>query len=257
MRSETMPAAAPTQKLGLPAGIRACLFDLDGVLTPTALVHAKAWKRTFDAYLRERAGRTGEPFEPFDSAADYERYVDGKPRYDGVRSFLASRGIELPEGTPADPPGAETVCGLGNRKDELVVDLLRQGVEPYPGSVRYVRAVRDAGLHRAVVSASVHCREVLEAAGIADLCEVRIDGIVAAERRLKGKPAPDTFLAAAEALGVPPAAAAVFEDALAGVEAGRAGRFGFVVGVDRVGQAEALREHGADVVVSDLAELLR
>jgi beta-phosphoglucomutase family hydrolase len=257
MRSETMPAAAPTEKLGLPAGIRACLFDLDGVLTPTALVHAKAWKRTFDAYLRERAGRTGEPFEPFDSAADYERYVDGKPRYDGVRSFLASRGIELPEGTPADPPGAETVCGLGNRKDELVVDLLRQGVEPYPGSVRYVRAVRDAGLHRAVVSASVHCREVLEAAGIADLCEVRIDGIVAAERRLKGKPAPDTFLAAAEALGVPPAAAAVFEDALAGVEAGRAGRFGFVVGVDRVGQAEALREHGADVVVSDLAELLR
>jgi beta-phosphoglucomutase family hydrolase len=257
MRSETMPAAAPTEKLGLPAGIRACLFDLDGVLTPTALVHAKAWKRTFDAYLRKRAGRTGEPFEPFDSAADYERYVDGKPRYDGVRSFLASRGIELPEGTPADPPGAETVCGLGNRKDELVVDLLRQGVEPYPGSVRYVRAVRDAGLHRAVVSASVHCREVLEAAGIADLCEVRIDGIVAAERRLKGKPAPDTFLAAAEALGVPPAAAAVFEDALAGVEAGRAGRFGFVVGVDRVGQAEALREHGADVVVSDLAELLR
>jgi len=257
MRSETMPAAAPTEKLGLPAGIRACLLDLDGVLTPTALVHAKAWKRTFDAYLRERAGRTGEPFEPFDSAADYERYVDGKPRYDGVRSFLASRGIELPEGTPADPPGAETVCGLGNRKDELVVDLLRQGVEPYPGSVRYVRAVRDAGLHRAVVSASVHCREVLEAAGIADLCEVRIDGIVAAERRLKGKPAPDTFLAAAEALGVPPAAAAVFEDALAGVEAGRAGEFGFVVGVDRVGQAEALREQGADVVVSDLAELLR
>jgi HAD superfamily hydrolase (TIGR01509 family) len=201
--------------------------------------------------------RTGEPFEPFDDHADYERYVDGRPRYDGVRSFLASRGIELPEGTPADPPGAETVCGLGNRKDELAVALMRKGVEPYPGSVRYVRAVRDAGLHRAVVSASVHCREVLEAAGIADLFEVRIDGIVAAERRLKGKPEPDTFLAAAEALGVPAAAATVFEDALAGVEAGRAGGFGFVVGVDRVGQAEALREHGARVVVSDLAELLR
>jgi beta-phosphoglucomutase family hydrolase len=257
MRTETMPAAAATETLGLPAGIRACLFDLDGVLTPTALVHAAAWKQMFDAYLRERAAQTGQPFEPFDAAADYERYVDGKPRYDGVRSFLASRGIELSEGTPADPAGAETVCGLGNRKDELVVDLLRRGVEPYPGSVRYVRAVRDAGLHRAVVSASVHCAEVLEAAGIADLFEVRIDGIVAAERRLRGKPAPDTFLAAAEGLGVPPSAAAVFEDALAGVEAGRAGGFGFVVGVDRVGQAEALREHGADVVVSDLAELLQ
>jgi len=251
-----MPRAAATERLGLPAGIRACLFDLDGVLTPTALIHAAAWKQMFDAYLRERAARTGERFEPFDDH-DYERYVDGKPRYDGVRSFLASRGIELPEGTPTDPPGAETVCGLGNRKDELAVALMRKGVEPYPGSVRYVRAVRDAGLHRAVVSASVHCREVLEAAGIADLFEVRIDGIVAAERRLKGKPEPDTFLAAAEALGVPAVAATVFEDALAGVEAGRAGGFGFVVGVDRVGQADALREHGAGVVVSDLAELLR
>jgi beta-phosphoglucomutase family hydrolase len=243
--------------LGLPAGIRACLFDLDGVLTPTAAVHAAAWKQMFDAYLRELAARAGEPFEPFDAHADYEQYVDGKPRYDGVRSFLASRGIELPEGTPRDPPSAETVCGLGNRKDELVVELLRRGVEPYAGSVRYARAVRDAGLHRAVVSASVHCREVLEAAGIADLFEVRIDGIVAAERKLRGKPAPDTFLAAAEALDVPHASAAVFEDALAGVEAGRAGGFGFVVGVDRVGQAQALREHGANVVVSDLAELLR
>jgi beta-phosphoglucomutase family hydrolase len=252
-----MPGVAVTETFGLPAGIRACLFDLDGVLTPTARVHAAAWKQMLDGYLRERTARTGQPFEPFDAAVDYERYVDGKPRYDGVRSFLASRGIELPEGTPADPAGAETVCGLGNRKDELVVDLLRQGVEPYPGSVRYLHAVRDAGLHRAVVSSSVHCAEVVEAAGIADLFDVRIDGIVAAERRLKGKPAPDTFLAAAEALDVPPAAAAVFEDALAGVEAGRAGGFGFVVGVDRVGQAEALREHGADVVVSDLAELLR
>jgi beta-phosphoglucomutase family hydrolase len=256
MRSDTMPAAADTATLGLPAGIRACLFDLDGVLTPTARIHAAAWKEMFDAYLRERATRGGVPFEPFEQV-DYEKYVDGKPRYDGVRSFLASRGIELPEGTPADPAGAETVCGLGNRKDELAVVLMRQGIEPYPGSVRYVQAVRDAGLHRAVVSASVHCREVVEAAGIADLLEVRIDGIVAAERQLRGKPAPDTFLAAAEALGVPAAAAAVFEDALAGVEAGRAGKFGFVVGVDRVGQADALREHGADIVVSDLGELLR
>jgi beta-phosphoglucomutase family hydrolase len=257
IRTETMPAAAATEGLGLPGGISACLFDLDGVLTPTALVHAAAWKQMFDAYLHERAARTGEPYRPFDAHADYEQYVDGKARDDGVRSFLAARGIELPEGTPADPPSEETVGGLGNRKDELFVAQLQRGVEPYPGSVRYVRAVRDAGLHRAVVSASAHCREVLEAAGIIDLFEVRIDGIVAAERKLRGKPAPDTFLAAAEALGVPPAAAAVFEDALAGVEAGRAGGFGFVVGVDRTGEAEALREHGAEVVVSDLAELLR
>ena len=257
IRTEPMSAAVDTERLGLPAGIRACLFDLDGVLTPTALVHAAAWKQMFDAFLRERAARTGEQFQPFDAHADYEQYVNGRPRYDGVRSFLAARGIELPEGTPTDPPSEETVCGLGNRKDELVGALLRRGVEPYPGSVRYVRAVRGAGLDRAVVSGSAHCREVLEAAGISDLFEVRIDGIVAAERKLKGKPAPDTFLAAAEVLGVPPAAAAVFEDALAGVEAGRAGSFGLVVGVDRTGQADALRKHGADIVVSDLAELLR
>src|SRR5262249_46255905 len=184
----TMPAAAATERVGLPAGIRACLFDLDGVLTPTALIHAAAWKQMFDAYLGERAVRTGGRVRPFDDHADSGRDVDGKPRYDGVRSFLASRGIQLPEGTPADPPGAETVCGLGNRKDELAVALMRKGVEPYPGSVRYVRAVRDAGLHRAVVSASVHCREVLDAAGIADLFEVRIDGIVASERRLRAMP---------------------------------------------------------------------
>src|SRR5262249_5201119 len=196
----TMPGAAATERLGLPAGIRACLFDLDGVLTPTALIHAEAWKQMFDAYLGERALRTRERVEPFAALADSEGYVAGKPRYVGVRSFLASRRIELPEGTPAESPGAETVCGLGNRKDELAVALMRKGVEPYPGSVRYVRAVRDAGLHRAVVSASVHCREVLEAAGIADLFEVRIDGIVAAERRLRGKPEPDTFLAAPAAL---------------------------------------------------------
>jgi beta-phosphoglucomutase family hydrolase len=245
------------QRLGLPSQIRACLFDLDGVLTQTARVHAAAWKEMFDAFLRDRAGRAGEKFVPFDPVADYDTYVDGKPRYDGVRSFLASRAIELPEGDPSDPPSAETVYGLGNRKNELVLAMLkRDGVQVYEGSVRYVRAVRDAGLHRAVVSASANCREVLQAAGIEDLFEVRIDGIVVEEKQLKGKPAPDTFLAAAEELGVKPADAAVFEDALAGVEAGRAGHFGFVVGVDRTGQHEALVQHGADIVVSDLAELL-
>ena len=245
------------QQLGLPSGIRACLFDLDGVLTQTARVHAQAWKEMFDAFLRERSEQSSEPFVPFDPVADYSAYVDGKPRYDGVRSFLASRRIELPEGDPGDPPSAETVCGLGNRKNELVLELLRRdGVQVYEGSVRYVRAVRDAGLHRAVVSASANTREVLEAAGIEDLFEVRIDGIVAAERHLRGKPSPDPFLAAAEELKVPAAEAAVFEDALAGVEAGRAGNFGYVVGVDRVGQREALLEHGADIVVDDLGELL-
>jgi beta-phosphoglucomutase family hydrolase len=250
-----MPDTA--QGLGLPSGIRACLFDLDGVLTQTARVHAQAWREMFDAFLRRRSERTGEPFVPFDPVADYSAYVDGKPRYDGVRSFLASRNIELPEGDPSDPPTAETVCGLGNRKNELVLALLRRdGVQVYEGSVRYLRAVRDAGLHRAVVSASANTREVLKAAGIEDLFEVRIDGIVAAERHLRGKPAPDPFLAAAEELKVPAAEAVVFEDALAGVEAGRAGDFGYVVGVDRVGQRQALLEHGADIVVDDLAELL-
>jgi beta-phosphoglucomutase family hydrolase len=241
----------------LPSRIRACLFDLDGVLTQTARVHAAAWKEMFDAFLRERAARTGEPFVPFDVVADYTKYVDGKPRYDGVRSFLASRGIRLPEGDPSDSPSAETVYGLGNRKNDLVLALLkRDGVQVYEGSVRYVRAARDAGLRRAVVSASANCREVLEAAGIEDLFEVRIDGIVVEQRNLRGKPAPDTFLAAAEELGAQPEEAAVFEDALSGVEAGRAGKFGFVVGVDRAGQREALVEHGSDVVVSDLTELL-
>jgi beta-phosphoglucomutase family hydrolase len=243
--------------LGLPSTIQACLFDLDGVLTQTAKVHAAAWKEMFDSFLRTRAERTGEPFVPFDALKDYDEYVDGKPRYDGVRSFLASRGIALPEGDPSDPPSAETIAGLGNRKNDLVLALIRRdGVEAYDGSVRYVHAVREAGLHRAVVSSSANCREVLAAAGIEDLFEVRIDGLVAEREHLKGKPAPDTFLAGAHALGVRPSQAAVFEDALAGVAAGRAGRFGFVVGVDRVGQAEALREHGADLVVSDLAELL-
>jgi HAD superfamily hydrolase (TIGR01509 family) len=194
---------------------------------------------------------------PFDPGEDYAEYVDGKPRYDGVRSFLASRGIELPEGNAADPPGAETVKGLGNLKNELVLTMIkRNGVEAYEGSVRYVAAARDAGLRRAVVSASANCRDVLRAALIEELFEVVVNGIVAERERLQGKPAPDTFLAAARKLGVEAGEAVVFEDALAGVEAGRAGHFGFVVGVDRVGHAEALRTHGADVVVSDLAELL-
>jgi beta-phosphoglucomutase family hydrolase len=243
--------------LGLPDGIRGCLFDLDGVLTQTAKVHDAAWKQMFDQFLRERADQAGQPFRPFDPVKDYEEYVDGKPRADGTRSFLASRGITLPEGDPDDPPDAPTVNGLGNRKNVLLLEMIRiQGVEPYEGSVRYVRAVRDAGLRRAVVSSSANAHDVLVAAGIDDLFEARIDGIVARREQLRGKPAPDTFLAGAKVLGLTPAEAVVFEDALAGVEAGRAGRFGYVVGVDRVGQAEALKAHGADIVVEDLAELL-
>jgi len=243
--------------LGLPDATRACLFDLDGVLTQTAKVHAAAWKEMFDAYLEQRAGRTGEEFVPFDSGDDYDQYVDGKPRYEGVQSFLESRGIELPRGNPDDPPDAETVTGLGNRKNELVLKLIHEkGVEPYEGSVRYLHAARDAGLRRAVVSSSTNCRDVLRAAGIEDLLEVRMDGVVAEREHIKGKPAPDTYLKAAAMLGSEPAQSAVFEDALAGVESGRAGDFGCVVGVDRVGQADALKEHGADVVVKDLAELL-
>jgi beta-phosphoglucomutase family hydrolase len=244
-------------QLGLPDAVRACLFDLDGVLTQTARVHAAAWKQMFDEFLRQRAARTGEPFVPFDPVADYDEYVDGRPRYEGVRQFLAARHIDLPEGTPGDPPSAETVDGLGNRKNELVLRLIHDdGVEAYEGSIRYVRAVRDAGLRTAVVSSSANTQAVVRAAGIEDLLEVRVDALVAEREHLRGKPEPDTFLAAARALGVGPDAGAVFEDALAGVEAGRAGRFAYVVGVDRAGQAEALRAHGADVVVRDLADLL-
>ncbi len=243
--------------LGLPERVRACLFDLDGVLTRTAKVHAAAWKEMFDAYLKARAERSGEHFVAFDKKADYDTYVDGKTRADGTRSFLQSRHIDLPDGAPDDRAGAETVNGLGNAKNEIVLRRIREdGVESYAGSVRYILAARTAGLHRAVVSSSANCAAVLEAAGIAELFETRIDGVTVAADHLAGKPAPDTFLAAARALGVDPDQAAVFEDALSGVEAGRAGGFGFVVGVDRVGQAEALRRHGADIVVSDLAELL-
>jgi beta-phosphoglucomutase family hydrolase len=243
--------------LALPDRITACLFDLDGVLTQTAKVHARAWKETFDAFLREWAERSGSRFEPFDRPTDYDEFVDGKPRLDGVISFLESRGIDVPMGAPSDPPEAETAHGIGNRKNDRVLELIReQGVEPYAGSVRFAEAARDAGLRRAVVSSSTNCADVLVAAGIDHLFEVRIDGVVAEREGLAGKPAPDTFLAGARALGAEPAAAAVFEDAQAGVQAGRAGDFGWVVGVDRTGQAEALRRRGADVVVQDLDELL-
>jgi beta-phosphoglucomutase family hydrolase len=240
-------------KNGLPDNIRACLFDLDGVITKTAVVHAAAWKEAFDAFLREREGKD---FRPFDAARDYEEYVDGKPRADGVRSFLASRGIELPEGRPDDPPDEPTVQGLGNRKNETLLDKIRtDGVEAYEDTLRYIDGVRAQGMRTAVVSSSANCRDVLRAIGAESLFDVRIDGVVAAERQLPGKPRPDTFLAAARDLGVEPSEAAVFEDALAGMDAGRSGHFGYVVGVDRVGQADALRAHGADRVVEDLSEL--
>jgi beta-phosphoglucomutase family hydrolase len=228
--------------------VKACLFDLDGVLTQTAKVHAKAWKQAFDTLLRERATASGAAFVPFDVIKDYEEYVDGKPREDGVRSFLAARGIT--------PPEAE-LRAIGDRKNARFMDLLHQRpVATYAGSLRYVHAARDAGLKLAVVSSSKNTQEVLRSAGIADLFDACIDGVIAAQRHLAGKPAPDTYLAAAEALSVEPAHAAVFEDALAGVEAGRAGRFGYVVGVDRAGQAAALRQHGAGVVAQDLADLM-
>jgi beta-phosphoglucomutase family hydrolase len=226
----------------------ALLFDLDGVLTNTARVHAAAWKTMFDEFLRKRSEETGEPFTPFDPQDDYLRYVDGKPRYDGVRSFVESRGIE---------PEEELVRALGDRKNELVQKIIReQGVEVYEGSVRFVRAAHDEGLECAVVSSSANTREVLRVTGIENLFQAVVDGVVAKRDGLPGKPAPDTFLAGARALGAEPAESVVFEDALAGVEAGRAGNFGWVVGVDRTGQADALKSHGADIVVPDLSELL-
>jgi beta-phosphoglucomutase family hydrolase len=243
--------------LGLPDGIRACLFDMDGVVTKTAVVHAAAWKEMFDDFLRQWSAKTGTPFVPFDSVHEYDEYVDGKPRMEGTRSFLESRGISLPEGSEDDPPGAPTIWGLSNKKNELVLEVLkRDGVEVYDGSRRYINAVRAAGLRTAIVSSSANTTAVLEAGGVKDLFDVQVDALVAKERGLHGKPAPDTYLEAARMLDVPAAQAAVFEDALAGVAAGHAGKFGCVVGVDRVGQAEALREHGADVVVQDLGELL-
>lgn len=243
--------------LGLPENIRACLFDLDGVLTDTASVHRNAWKKMFDAYLSARAERAGERFVPFDIDADYQTYVDGKKRDDGVRSFLESRGLTLPEGEPEDAPDAETVNGLGNRKNELFGQTLRNdGVEVFEGSQRYLEAVSAAGLSVAVVSSSANTREVLDITGLAKFVKVRVDGVTMREQNIAGKPAPDSFLRAAQLLDTPPAQSAVFEDAIAGVAAGRAGDFGVVIGVDRVGHAEALRRNGADIVVADLAELL-
>jgi beta-phosphoglucomutase family hydrolase len=238
--------------LGLPEGVTACLFDMDGVVTKTAVVHAAAWKQMFDEFLRTQPGQA-----PFDSVKEYDEYVDGKPRLAGTESFLESRHIDLPAGDPSDKPGAHTVWGLSNRKNELVLEVLkRDGVEVYPGSRRYIDAVRGAGLKTAIVSSSANTEAVLAAGGVADLFDVRVDANVAKERGLHGKPAPDTFLEAARMLGVSAADAAVFEDALAGVAAGHAGKFGLVVGVDRAGQADELRKHGADVVVKDLADLL-
>jgi beta-phosphoglucomutase family hydrolase len=243
--------------LGLPDTIRACLFDLDGVLTDTASVHKTAWKAMFDSYLRDRAQRTGDRFVPFDIDSDYLTYVDGKKREDGVRSFLEARGITLPDGDPDDDPAAETVQGLGNRKNEMFHQTLRDdGVKVFEGSRRYLEAVAAADLAVAVVSSSANTREVLEITGLDKFVQHRVDGVTMRDEHIAGKPAPDSFLRAAELLGVEPAQATVFEDALAGVEAGHSGHFGCVVGVDRVGQAEELRRNGADIVVRDLAELL-
>lgn len=243
----------PVTELGLPTGTRACLFDLDGVLTRTAAVHAAAWKQMFDEFLAEAA-----PGQPEFDSCDYDRYVDGKPRLDGTRDFLTARGLDLIPGERSDAPDARTLWGLSNRKNDLVQELIRRhGVEAYPGSVAYLREVRSAGLQAAVVTSSANAVQVLTAVGLESMFDARIDGVVAGETHMAGKPAPDTFLAAADLLGVAPEQAAVFEDALAGVAAGRAGGFGMVIGVDRVGQAAELRAHGADVVVADLSELLR
>lgn len=243
--------------LGLPETVHACLFDLDGVLTDTASVHTKAWTATFDAYLAQRAERTGDPFVPFDPVNDYRQFVDGRKREDGVRSFLASRGIELPEGGRGDPVDAETVYGLGSRKNAAFQQTLRDdGVQVFDGSRRYLEAVAAAGLAMAVVSASANTGEILAVTGLQKYITHRVDGVTLRQEHIPGKPAPDSFLRAAQLLDVAPAAAAVFEDALSGVAAGRAGNFGFVVGVDRIGQADDLLASGADTVVTDLAELL-
>ena len=246
-----------TRRLLLPERITACLFDLDGVITRTAAVHAAAWKQTFDAFLRSHGALSATSARPFDVDRDYAPYVDGRPRADGVRAFLASRGIALPEGAPDDPPAADTVHGVAQRKNALVRALIeRDGVAAYEGSVRFLAATRDSGLECALVTSSENATVVLRAAGLEHAFAATVDGAVARELGLAGKPAPDVFLEAARRLAVPPAHAAVFEDALAGVTAGREGRFGLVVGVDRAAQRDQLLEAGADIVVDDLAELL-
>jgi beta-phosphoglucomutase family hydrolase len=235
----------------------AVLFDLDGVLTSTAEIHASAWKRMFDDYLQQRAEARGDEFAPFEITTDYKLYVDGRPRYEGVQTFLESRGIKLPRGTSASPAGEESVCGLGNTKDQMVQRAIDAGkVRSFPGSIEFAREVRRRGIKTAVVTSSRNCDAVLKAAGIDDLFEVRVDGRTIEDEGLRGKPAPDSFLMAAERLGVRPSRAVVVEDAIAGVQSGRAGGFGLVIGIDRHGEGDALRANGADVVVGDLSELL-
>jgi len=234
----------------------AVLFDMDGVVTDTASIHAACWKTMFDEYLKKWAQRNGQPFRPFDVATDYKLYVDGKPRYQGVIDFLKSRGIVLPEGTPADPSDAETVCGLGNRKNDLVNERFASGVEAYPGSVAFLKSLRPSGIKTAIVTSSQNCQTVLQAAGVGDLFDARVDGNVIAQQHLSGKPAPDSYLKAAEMLGVKPDRAVVIEDAISGIQAGARGRFGLVIGVARKDNVAELKAQGADVVVHDLAELL-
>lgn len=251
------PVVTPDRRMITRERYDAVLFDLDGVLTDTASLHALCWKQMFDAYLRRRANEKGEAFRPFDIASDYRLYVDGKPRFDGVRDFLASRSIQIPEGSPDDPPQAETVCGLGNRKDELLNRIIEErGVEPYEGSVKLVHQLRNLGFKTAVVTSSRNCTTVLRAARLDGLFDAQVDGNTIVEQGLAGKPAPDTFLMAARLLGVEPSRAVVVEDAISGVQAGIAGKFGLVIGVARKGNAEELRHHGAHLAVNDLGELV-
>ena len=235
----------------------AVLLDLDGVITDTASIHAACWKQMFDEYLQKRATQRGEAFRPFDIASDYRLYVDGEPRYDGVRDFLTSRGIKLPEGSPDDPPQIDTVCGLGNRKNQLVNEVIHErGVEPYEGSVELIGQLRHRGFKIAVVTSSENCTTVLKAAKLDHFFDVQVDGNVIHAQHLAGKPAPDTYLMAARLLRVEPMRAVVIEDALSGVEAGSNGNFGLVIGVARKGNADELRRHGAHLVVNDLGQLV-
>ena len=235
----------------------AILFDLDGVITNTASLHAACWKQMFDEYLKKRATQRGEAFRPFDIATDYRLHVDGKPRFDGVRDFLTSRGIKLPEGTPADPPEAETVGGLGNRKNELINDVIEErGVQAYEGSVKFIHQLHNQGYKIGVVSSSQNCGIVLKAAKLDHFFDAQVDGHMIEDQHLPGKPAPDTFLIGAELLGVGPKRTVVIEDAISGVQAGRNGNFGLVIGVARKGNAEELLHQGAHMVVNDLAELV-